>query len=139
MTPTFVQASPPRRYTGAELDKILRDKLADDEYALVGNPFSCTDAMTQWAKELTHGAQADLDKAKAIFNELSARLDPDGQPRSRTARQVFEAWRDPKVRLACMDRAVLFVALARAAIARINEEIGVDSSPSPLGPEPRLK
>jgi tetratricopeptide (TPR) repeat protein len=115
LTPTFIQASPPKRYAEDELDRILWDKLTDDERALVGNPFSCTDAMRGWAKDLTRGADTDLDKAKAIFEALSARLIPGGQTRSRTAREVFAAWKDPKVHLVCMDHAVLFVALARAA------------------------
>ena len=114
LTPTFIQASPPKRYTENELDKILWDKLTEDEHALVGNPFSCTDAMTQWSKELTRKVDKDLDKTRAIFEELSARLTLGGQVRSRTSREVFEAWKDPKARLVCMDRAILFVALARA-------------------------
>jgi len=56
-----------------------------------------------------------VDKARAIFETLSARLDPQGQMKSRTAREVFDAWRNPETRLVCMDLAVLFVALARAA------------------------
>ncbi|MBM4024555.1 MAG: hypothetical protein FJ280_04010, partial [Planctomycetes bacterium] len=79
------------------------------------NPFSCTEAMRQWARELTQGVDTDLDKAKAIFEELAARLfDPGGRPKNRTAREVFDAWKDPKVCLMCADHAVLFVALARA-------------------------
>jgi tetratricopeptide (TPR) repeat protein len=115
LTPTFIEASPPKRYAEDGLDRILWDKLTDDERALVGNPFSCTDAMREWAKDLTRGANDDLDKANAIFEELSARLIPGGPTRSRTAQEVFAAWKDPKVHLACMDHAVLFVALARAA------------------------
>jgi tetratricopeptide (TPR) repeat protein len=115
LTPTFIQASPPRRYTEAELDKVLQDKLTEDEQTLVGNPFSCADAMTQWAKELTHGAKTDLDKAKAIFEALATRFDPGGSSKSRTAREVFDAWQNPRVRLVCVDHALQFVALARAA------------------------
>ena len=114
LTPTFIEASPPKRYAEDALDRILWDKLTDDERALVGNPFSCTDAMREWAKDLTRGANDDLDKAKAIFEALSARLSPGGPTRSRTAREVFAAWKDPNVHLVCMDHAVLFVALARA-------------------------
>ncbi len=114
LAPTFIQAFPPTRYTEGELDRILWDKLTDDEHALIGNPFSCTDSMTEWAKELTQGAGTDLDKARALFAELSERPDPSGRARSRGAREVFEAWKNPEIRLVCMDRAVLFVALARA-------------------------
>jgi tetratricopeptide (TPR) repeat protein len=113
LTPTFIRASPPKSYAADELDRILWDKLTEPERALVGNPFLCTDAMREWAKDLTRGTDNDLDKAKAIFKALSARLDPGGQARSRTAREVFAAWKDPKIHLVCMDHAVLFVALAR--------------------------
>ncbi len=114
LTPTFIQASPPRRYTEEELDRILRDRLTESERPFAPNPFVCTDAMKQWAEELTRGAAQDLDKAQAIFDHLAARLDREGPMKSRTAREVFEVWTDPKVRLVCMDHAVLLVALARA-------------------------
>ena len=114
LTPTFIQASPPPRYTEEELDRILRARLTDSERQRAAHPFACTDAMKRWAGELTRGAAQDLDKARAIFAHLAARLDREGPVTSRTARAVFEAWKDPKVRLVCMDRAVLFVALARA-------------------------
>ena len=114
LTPTFIQDSMPKRYPEEELMGILRDKLTDSERQFAANPFACTDAMKQWAEELTRGADKDLDKAMAIFDHLAARLDREGPSKSRTAREVFDAWKDPKVRLVCMDHAVLFVALARA-------------------------
>jgi len=114
LTPTFIQDSMPKRYPEEELTGILRDTLTDSERQLAANPFACTDAMKQWVEELTRGADKDLDKAKAIFDHLAARLDRVGPVKSRTAREVFDAWKDPKVRLVCMDHAVLFVALARA-------------------------
>jgi tetratricopeptide (TPR) repeat protein len=113
LTPTFIQASMPKRYTPEELDEILRDKLTDGERSFAANPFACTDSMRQWAKDLTRGMDKDLAKAKAIFDELAARFDTEGPLKSRTAREVFDAWKDPKVPLVCLDRAVLFVALAR--------------------------
>jgi tetratricopeptide (TPR) repeat protein len=114
LTPTFLQAPMPRQYTEEALEEILRDELTESERWLAANPFSCTDAMRQWAKELTHGANTDLDKARALFGELSARPDTRGRLKSRTAREVFETWKNPDIRLVCLDRAVLFVALARA-------------------------
>ena len=113
LTPAFIQAPMPRRYTEEELDEIVPDKLTESQRLLATNPFSCSDSMRQWAKELTHGADEDLDKTRAIYEALAARLDPPGPARSRTAREVFEAWKNPEIRLVCMDRAVLFVALAR--------------------------
>jgi tetratricopeptide (TPR) repeat protein len=114
LTPTFIQASMPRRYAPEELDKILQDRLTGSERRFGANPFLCTEAMRQWARELIRDADTGLDKAKAIFETLATRFDPGRSSKSRTAREVFDAWQDPKARLACMDHAVLFVALARA-------------------------
>jgi tetratricopeptide (TPR) repeat protein len=119
LTPTFIQASLPRRYTEEEVEQMVRDKLTESERRLAPHPFRCTDAMRQWAEELTGGADTDLAKARALFDELSARPDTSGRWRSRAAPEVFEAWKKPEIRLVCMDQAVLFVALARA--------VGVDA------------
>jgi len=115
LKPTLIQAPLPRNYAEEELEALLRGKLTDRERQLVAHPFSCTDAMREWARALAREARTDMDKARAIFEVLSARLDPRGQRRSRTAREVFDDWKDPQTNLVCMDLAVLFVALARAA------------------------
>jgi tetratricopeptide (TPR) repeat protein len=113
LTPTFLQAPAPQRYTEEELTEIFRDKLTESERELVANPFACSDAMRLWAKELTRGAGPDMDKARSLWEALAARVDPRGPMKSRTAREVFEVWKNPEIRLVCMDYAVLFVALAR--------------------------
>jgi tetratricopeptide (TPR) repeat protein len=120
LAPSFIEASMPRRYSEQDVDTILSERLDKAERHLVGNPFACTDAMRQWAQELTRDATTDTDKARAIFRGLAARPWTRGQAKSRIAREVFAAWGDPKVRLVCMDHAVLFVALARA--------VGIDAS-----------
>ena len=114
LTPTFIEAPMPQRSTEPSLDEILHDRLSETERQLVANPFSCTEPMRQWAQELTRGAGTDLDKVRALFDGLVTRLHTRGQAKSRTAREVFEAWSDTDIRLVCMDHAVLFVALARA-------------------------
>ncbi len=114
LAPTFIQASMPPRYTEEEVEEIVRDRLTESEQRLAAHPFRCTDTMRQWAKERTQGADTDLAKARALFEELSARPDTSGRARSRVGREVFDAWGNPEIRLVCMDRAVLFVALARA-------------------------
>lgn len=114
LTPTFIEAAMPQGYTEQGLDEILHDRLSETERQLVANPFSCTEPMRQWAQELTRDAATDLDKARGLFDGLARRLHTRGQARSRTAREVFEAWNDAGIRLVCMDHAVLFVALARA-------------------------
>jgi tetratricopeptide (TPR) repeat protein len=114
LSPTFIEARPPQRYTSETLDAILRERLSETERDLAPNPFSCTEPMRAWAQELTRGVTSDLGKAKAIFEALAARPNSGGQPRSRVAREVFAAWRQADTRLVCMDLAVLFVALARA-------------------------
>lgn len=114
LTPTFINASMPQRYTEEALHAVLRDRLTETERQLAANPFSCTDTMRQWTQELTRGAATDLDKAKAIFDGMAVRLDAQGRPKSRTAREAFEAWKNTDIRLVCMDHAILFTALARA-------------------------
>jgi len=113
LAPTFIEAAIPPRFTEVQLDAILTDRLTAQEQQMVGNPFSCTQAMRSWAHELTRDADSDIDKARAIFEGLAGRRSAAGQMRSRTATEVFEAWNDSGVRLVCMDHAVLFVALAR--------------------------
>jgi len=114
LAPSFVEASMPRRYSEQDVDLILSERLDETERHLIGNPFSCTEAMRQWAQELTQAATSDMDKARAIFAGLAARPWTRGQAKSRTAREVFAAWGNPEIRLVCMDHAVLFVSLARA-------------------------
>jgi tetratricopeptide (TPR) repeat protein len=113
LAPTFVEAAMPPRFTEAQLDAILVDRLTAQQQQMVGNPFSCNQAMRSWAHELTRDADSDIDKARAIFEGLAGRRSAAGQMRSRTATEVFDAWNDSSVRLVCMDHAVLFVALAR--------------------------
>jgi Flp pilus assembly protein TadD len=114
LAPVFVEAAIPSRFTEEQLDAILSDRLSEQEQRLIRNPFSCTDAMRSWAQELARDADSDIDKARAIFEGLAGRRSAAGQMKSRTAREVFDAWNDSGVRLVCMDHAVLFVALARA-------------------------
>ncbi len=114
LKPAFFEGAMPQRYSERDLDKILAERLTETERQWVGNPFLCTEAMTQWARELTREATNDFEKARAIWDGLMQRATVQGQNRSRTAREVFAAWDDPTVRLVCMDRAILFVALARA-------------------------
>jgi tetratricopeptide (TPR) repeat protein len=114
LTPAFLQIPMPKCYTEEAIDAILRDKLTERERSLVAHPFLCTDAMRQRAKDITRDADTGLDRARALFEELSARLDTPGRLQSRVAQAVFDAWENPRIRLVCMDQAVLFVALARA-------------------------
>ena len=96
LTPALLQAPVPERYTEETLEEILRDKLTEDERQMVANPLSCSDAMRQWAKELTRGADQDLDKARAIHETLAARLDTRGPMKSRTARRSSRPGRIPR-------------------------------------------
>ncbi len=114
LKPALIEATMPRHYSEQDLEAILAERLTETERQWVGNPFSCTEAMKQWARELTQDATSSVEKARGIWDGLMERTPVRGQARSRTAREVFVAWDDPAVRLVCMDHAVLFVALARA-------------------------
>lgn len=114
LKPVFLEIAMPLHYSEQDLDTILAERLTDIERQWIGSPFSCTEAMRQWAQELTHGATGNIEKARAVWEGLMERPFIRGQTKSRTASEVFAAWDDPTVRLVCMDHAVLFVALARA-------------------------
>jgi len=113
LTPQEIAATMPKEYTEASLQAVLRERLTDDELKMVVNPLESTPEMDRWARELTAGATDDLEKAKMLFNALIRRLQT-GQGGTRTAREVFAAWKDPAQSFSCQEYAKLYVALARA-------------------------
>ena len=112
MTPHAVRASMPKLYTSETLDAKLRERLAPDELKLVVNPLAGSPEMKRWTEALTGGATNEFDRARKLFDALHLRLDP-GPGGSRTAREVFAAWDDPKVSFRCQEYARLYVTLAR--------------------------
>ena len=113
LTPTFIKASMPKMYTDQSLRDALRERLTEDEMAMVVNPIAGSNQMKRWAEQLTEGATSDMDKAKVLFNALAGRIQPGGGHGTRTAREVFAAWDDKDVSFVCQEFAKLFVALAR--------------------------
>lgn len=113
LTPTFIDASMPKVYTGQLLQDALKERLTEDEMAMVVNPIARSAEMKHWAEQLTEGAASDLDKAKAIFEVLTRRLQSEIGGRIRTAREVFAAWNEPEASFVCQEYAKLFIALAR--------------------------
>ncbi|MHC4477170.1 MAG: tetratricopeptide repeat protein [Planctomycetota bacterium] len=113
LTPSFIEASMPKVYTKQTLQEALRGKLTEDELQMVVNPLGGNAQMKRWARELTQNAETDLDKAKAIFEGLIRRIQPEGAHGTRTAQEVFEAWNTPEESFSCQEFAKLFVALAR--------------------------
>ena len=115
LTPTFIDAPGPTRYTRENVEKVLRKRLPEQEHHLAAYPFSANETMKEWAEELTHGARSGLDKARAIYEKLSERrTSGEHRPVLQTAQAVFEAWANSEIALACTDHTILFVALARA-------------------------
>ena len=113
LTPTFVDASMPKVYTEQSLQDALREKLTEDEMAMIVNPIAGSEEMKRWAEKLTKGATSDLDKAKALFDTLAGRVQAGGGRGTRTAREVFAAWDQSDVSFCCQEFAKLFIALAR--------------------------
>jgi tetratricopeptide (TPR) repeat protein len=113
LTPHEITASMPKIYTEETLQAALRERLTDDELKMIVNPLASTPEMDRWARELTAGTTGDLEKAKKLFNALIRHLHT-GEGGTRTAMEVFAAWKDPAQSFSCQEYAKLYVALARA-------------------------
>ncbi len=113
LTPTFIEASMPKIYTEQALQTALRERLTENELEMVVNPLASSPEIKRWAQRLAEGAGSDMDKAKALFDSLTRRLQPGGGRGARTAREVFAAWSDPNESFTCQEYAKLYVALAR--------------------------
>lgn len=111
-TPTFINVAMPKVYTDQTLQAALQERLTQDELKMVVNPLASSPEMKRWAQQLTQVAQSDLDKAKKIFAALTRRVH-SGEGGTRTAREVFAAWKKPDASFWCQEYAKLFVALAR--------------------------
>jgi pentatricopeptide repeat protein len=118
LTPSFIEAHMPKIYTEQSLRETLRERLTEDELSMVVDPLASNEEMKRWAGQLTEGAKADMEKAKAIFDGLTRRIEPGHEHGHRTAKEVFAAWNDPNVSLICTEYANLFIALARAVELR---------------------
>jgi len=113
LSPNFIEASMPKIYTEQSLQNALRERLTEDEMAIVVNPIASNDQMKHWAEQLTKGATSDMDKAKALFDALTGRIQSGGGHGTRTATEVFASWGQRDVSFICQEFAKLFVALAR--------------------------
>lgn len=113
LTPTFVEAEMPRVYTEETLQEALRKNLAPAERAMLVNPVAGNPEISRWARQLTAGTTNEIDKARAIFDELIQRIQVNGGYGKRTAREVFAAWDDPDQAFSCQEFAKLYLVLAR--------------------------
>ncbi len=113
MTPQAVTAKSPKSFSEESLLQLVRQNLTADEFRYITNPIASTPEMRQWARQLTHGATNQLQKAKMLFDTLMLHLDPDPGG-TRTAREVYENWNKPGLSFHCQEYARLFVALGRA-------------------------
>ncbi|MFC1793197.1 tetratricopeptide repeat protein [Planctomycetota bacterium] len=112
---TFIEEPMPKVYTGQMLKEALEKKLTGEELAMVVNPVASNPEIKHWAIELAGGADSDLDKARAIFDGLSRRINVGESCRTRTAQEVFAGCNDPNELFNCQESAKLYVALARDA------------------------
>lgn len=116
--PHFVRIGRPKDYSGEGLAKALRQKLSSGEMSLVVNPAKDTPAIVAWARELTAGTTNDLQKARRLYDALSARhTDKEVVPSHhlRTASEVFAIWNAPGSSFICQEFTYLYIALARAS------------------------
>jgi TPR repeat protein len=105
----------PENLTGQRLAGLLLQKLTPEEMLLVKNPLARTPGMNAWARQITTGATNKMEKARMLFDELVRRLNPAGPGGTRTAKEVYAAWKSPHASFCCEEYASLYVALARAA------------------------
>jgi tetratricopeptide (TPR) repeat protein len=131
LIPTFVEAEMPEVYTEKTLQEALRKNLAPAELDMVVNPVAGNPEISCWARRLTAGTTNEIDKARAIFDELIRRIQSNGGHGKRTAREVFADWDDPDQAFSCQEFAKLYLALAR--------EVGLETFYVHLGRDYRGK
>ena len=116
LVPVYFNLAPPTNYSEQTFAAVLQQKLSREELTLVVNPLTRTLEMDHWAKELTAGATNDVQKAKMLFDGLACHVDVGLRAYGkRTAADVFADWDKPGASFPCMDYALLYVSLARAA------------------------
>ena len=113
LVPQTINVPMPKVFTEEALEAALRARLTPEEMQLVVNPLAGSPAIKRVAETLTRGLKDDWAKARALFAPLTWRVDR-GMGGSRTAREVFGLWNDPKISFRCQEYARLYVALARA-------------------------
>jgi tetratricopeptide (TPR) repeat protein len=113
LTPIFIEASMPKVYTEQTLQAALKERLTKEELVKVTNPVAGSPEIKRWARQLTEGAGSDQDKARALFDGLTRRIEPKGGRGARTAKEVFTAWTNPEESFSCQEYTKLYVALAR--------------------------
>ncbi len=96
-----------------QLREDLERRLSPGELRLAQNPLESTPDMDAWARQLVGDPDGDEAKAHALFHRLMGRKNGGGESGTRTAREVFASWTDPKAAFNCEELAKLYVALAR--------------------------
>lgn len=113
LQPHFVDARMPRTFSSRELKEALQAALTRDECTSLTDPFAATSDMVTWARDLSGGAEPELEKAQRLFSALRRHIDSNPEASHRTAQQAFLEWRNPQANLSCQDYTFLFVVLAR--------------------------
>jgi len=122
LTPVYIDTPMPKNYSEKELKDTLEKNLTKDELKLIVNPVVSNEEMKRWAKDVTKNSKSDIDKAKAIFDAMIARIQPYQKTvkhKARTAQQVFAEWNDKDKVFICQEFTSLYVALARAVKLRV--------------------
>ncbi len=120
LTPHFIAIAPPETFNAEKLKNTLLERLSPPEYQLLINPLDTTPEMKEWAKQITKGADGELEKAKKLFDALTKRIDLGNEKGHRTVIETFKDWNDPKATFLCEEYTFLYVALAREAGLRAN-------------------
>jgi Flp pilus assembly protein TadD len=116
LAPAYFYFALPANYSEETFAAVLSQKLSREELAVVVNPLTRTAEMDHRAKELTAGATNNLQKAKMLFDGLARHVNVGLRTYDRrTAGEVFADWNKPGASFLCMDYALLYVSLARAA------------------------
>jgi tetratricopeptide (TPR) repeat protein len=116
LSPVYFHVALPATYSEATFNAVLQQKLSREEAALVVNPLTRTPEMERWSKALTAGGANDFQKGKMLMDGLARQVDVGLRGTDkRTAAEVFADWNKPGASFLCMDYALLYVSLARAA------------------------
>jgi tetratricopeptide (TPR) repeat protein len=114
-TPQAVPAAAPRAYTPEGFEAAIAERLTVEEARKVIDPLAISPELREFTRRKTEGTATDLEKARALFQELLLRLPGHGEKVARTAAEAFAAWDQPDQAFCCQDYARLYVAMAREA------------------------
>jgi tetratricopeptide (TPR) repeat protein/TolB-like protein len=117
LTPRFISLPAMERLTNSDLRTALQTRLSASERAIVADPLAATEAMREWAQQLTRDSRSETDRAERLLHGLArdAAVRPKDLVSHRsTAAECFQRRGNPGAGMNCHDYALLYVALARS-------------------------